>query len=286
MSQLQVYKQDGSLLFDTNYITYGLVKSGYMTFFHYWNRKTLLSAQLDPNNGANWTTTSATTDPRNADAIFGFTVYNAISPIVFLVGAGCLVGSAVSGSTITFYYANTSTSTKYYCFDLMADNIAGSPFLKTYNTAGQCTFNSLQPPLNIIGGVQAPSQGALDQYGRPKTTYAGGANVIRQSTPTQQVDSYVNIALGAAEYAAYLPWSRSCGTFDFLSGGGAQYGMSEGAYGYYGGIAFMFGAAAGTTNSRPSTVGWSAPISFFNLPLDRFPVALVITTAGLPFPYN
>ena len=286
MSKLEVWKTTGEILFNTDLICYGLVKSGYMTFFNYWSRKTLRSAQLDPNNGANWTETTTTSDPRSADAIYGFTVYNCISPIVFLTGPGCLMGSSVSGTTITFYYASTNEATRFYVFDLMADNFAGSTYLKTWDTAGRITFNSLQPPLNIIGAVQAPGQGSLDQFGRPQTTYAGGANRIRQSTPAQQVDSYVNIGLGSEEYAAYLPWSRTCSTFDFLSGGGAQYGMAEGCYGYSGGITFMFGAAAGTTNSRPSTAGWSAPISFFNLPLDRFPVALVIRTSDLIFPYN
>ena len=292
MSQLSVWKDTGEILFDTNLICYGLVKSGYMQFLGAWSRKTLRSTNLDPNDGASWTTSSwQGAENSNNDGIWGFTVYNAISPIVFLTGSGCLVGTSVTGSAVTFYYTCADTSTRFYCFDLMADNIGGSTFLKTYDTAQRITFNSLQPPLNILAAVQPPGPGAVDQFGRPTTTYAGGANRVRGtplSRPTQ-TDSYINIPLGGEEYAAYLPWSRTCGTYDFLAGGttfAAQYGMSEGAYGYAGGITFMFGAAGGTTTSRPNTSGWSAPISFFNIPTDRYPVALVIRTSDLIFPYN
>lgn len=291
MSGLNVYKDTGEILFDTNLICYGLVKSGWMTYLQTWSRKTLRSAQLDPNQGANWFPTNVTYSPaNNADNIYGFTVYNAISPIVFITGSGCLMGTSVSGSTYTFYYNCADANTRFYCFDLMADNFGGSTFLKTYDTSGRITFNSLQPPLNILAAVQPPGQGALDQFGRPKTTYAGGANRTRRvsSGLGQQSDSYIDIGLGGEEYAAYLPWSRSCGTYDFLSGGGSgeQYSMAEGCYGYNGGITFMFGAAAATTSARPTVAGWSAPISYFNLPLDRFPVALVIRTSDLIFPYN
>lgn len=292
MSGLNAYKDTGEILFDTNLISYGLVKSGYMVFLGGWTRKTLRSAQLDPNDGSNWFPSSFVGDTSFADGIWGFTVYNPISPIVFLTGSGCLMGSAVGAGYITYYYANASVNTRFYCFDLMADNFAGSTYLKTWDASGRLTFNSLQPPLNILAAIQAPTPGALDQFGRYTTTYVGGANRIRQSPSgplRAQTDSYIDIALGGEEYAAYLPWSRTCGTYDFLAGGTSlafQYGMAEGCYGYAGGITFMFGASAATTEARPSTQGWSSPISFFNLPIDRYPVALVIRTSDLIFPYN
>ena len=291
MSNLEVWKDTGELLFDTNLISYGLVKSGYMTYQQSWSRKTLRSAQLDPNDGANWFPTNVFYEESTyRDNLYGFTVYNAISPIVFITGSGCLMGSAVSGSTITYFYANADANTRYYCFDLMADTISGTTFLKTWDNTGRITFNSLQPPLNVVAAIQAPGPGSVDQYGRPTTTYVGGANRIRRASTVGscQTDSYVNIALSGEEYAAYLPWSRTCGTYDFLAGSVTQeqYSMAEGVYGYNGGITFMFGAAAGTTSARPSVSGWSSPISFFSLPTDRYPVALVIRTADLIFPYN
>jgi hypothetical protein len=293
MSNLLVYKDTGELLFDTNLISYGLVKSGYMVYLQSWTRKFLKSAQLDPNQGDNWTLTTATSDQGAGDQIYGFTVYNAISPIVFITGSGCLVGSSVSGSSITFYYTNASTSTRFYCFDLMADTLAGSTFLKTWDTTGRITFNSLQPPLNVIAAIQAPGPGGTDAQGRYLTCYAGGYNVQREAQAGSQyackLDSRVDIAIGGDEYAAYLPWSRSVAIND-LWGNNAfpyvAYSGSEGVYGYAGGITFMFGATGGTTQSYPSVSGQTVPASFQNLPTDRYPVALVISTAGLIFPYN
>jgi len=297
MPHLVVKKEDGSLLFDTNNITYGLVKSGYMTYQQAWTRRTLRSAQLDPSDGANWFPSNIQTSLSFADGLWGFTVTNAISPIVFIVGSGTLNGSSVSGSSITFFYSNADTNTKYYCFDLVSDNITGSPYLKTFNSAGRITFNSLQPPLNIAGSYQAPVPGSLDQYGRYGTCYAGGSNRVRQAfynsggiTYVGKVDSYIDIPLTAGvEYAVYLPWSRGGGIGDFMSGGTGTflvYSVLEGAYGRVGGISFMMGASAATTQSTPNNQGWSLYASFFNIPTDRYPVALYITTTNLPFPFG
>jgi hypothetical protein len=289
----KVSKDNGQLLFDTDLICYGLIKSGYMAFQQSWTRRTLRSAQLDPNDGSNWTASVATSGTAGADALYGFTVYNALSPIVFITGSGCQVGSARSGAALTFFYANADSNTKFYCYDLMQDNIPGGPYLKTWTPDRVLTFNSLQPPLNVVGAVQAPGPGGLDRFGRYVTTYSGGYNRHRQSQAeggVTKVDSVVDIGLSAGvEYAAYLPWSRSVGISDMYGGNvfpHTMYSGSEGAYGRVGGISFMFGATGGTTQSYPSTVGYALPYSFFNLPTDRYSVALVITTASLPFPYN
>lgn len=294
---LNAYKDTGEILFDTNLICYGLVKSGYMAYSQSWSRRQLLSAQLDPNDGGNYSPVSVTVDPTHTDGLFGFTVYNAISPIVFIVGTGTLNGTARTGDAVTFYYSNAGTDTKYYCFDLMGDNIAGSTFLKTWDATGRITFNSLQPPLNVIATIQAPTPGSLDGGGRYLTTYVGGYNVERAelgpASPNRRprLDSRVDIALTAGvEYAAYLPWSRTCMINDLFDFTGYQssttYGGQEGAYGRVGGMSFMFGASAGTTWSQLPTPGQSLPCSFRNLPIDRYPVALVIATASLPFPFN
>jgi|SRR5471032_2917919 len=293
MASLQAFKDNGQILFDTSLICYGLVKSGNMAYINSWTRKTLRSAQLDPNDGANWTTTAATASTAFADSMHGFTITNPISPIVFIVGTGCLQGTSVSGGTMTFFYANADASTKFYCFDLMADNMAGTTFLKTYDPAGRITFNSLQPPLNVVGTIQAPGPGSLDRFNRYVTAYTGGYNVQRQLAAGQEVtktDSRVDISIGSGiEYAAFLPWSRGCRINDLFSGNTfafTQYSGAEGAYGRVGGISFMFGAAGGTTQAYPSVAGQAVPCSFENIPTDRYPLALVITTAGLPLPFN
>lgn len=297
MSNLTAYKDTGEILFDTNLISYGLIKSGYMVYLESWIRREYLQNNEDPNNGNNWSPVQIHYDPTHTDTLHGFTVWGWISPICFITGPGCLNGTRINGDgSMTFLYSNAGTSTKFYCFDLMADNLSGSTFLKTWDTAGRITFNSLQPPLNVITSYQAPGPGAVDQYGRPKTTYAGG---YTQSEPElgpaspwrrKRATSRVDIALSAVEYAVYLPWSRSVTFNDFNNFNGffnaSQYGGQEGAYGRFGGISFLFGASAGTNNATINSSGYSAGISFSNLPTDRYPVALVIHTDNLIFPYN
>jgi hypothetical protein len=298
MSSLIVQKDTTELLFDTNFIAYGLVKSGYMSLLAYWTRKTMPNTSLDPNWGGNWTQSTSSSNPNFGDAVYGFTVANAISPIVFITGSGCLVGSAVSGSSITFYYTNATTSTKFFCFDLMADNLPGTTSLKTWTDQGRITFNSLQPPLNVIGAITAPAPGAPTAAGGYYTVYTGGYNRQRQAgtdvpgiSYMPQCESVIDIPLTAGvEYAAYLPWSRSCGINDLFSGSTRpyyRYSGSEGAYGNVGSMSFIMGATAATTMSYPNVgPGVVVPCSFDNLPIDRFPTALIITTATLLFPYN
>lgn len=289
---MKVRKETGELLFDTDYICYGLVKSGYMSYQETWGRRTLRSANLDPNNGANWFPVTVTYNPAHkTDSLYGFTIYNSISPIVFIVGPGCLNGTSISGNALTFHYSNADTSTKFYCFDLMANNIPGSPYLKTWDVNGVMTFNSLQPPLNVVYTIQAPPPPA-PSGGRYWTTYVDGYNYSLNTTANDQYNwsrliSRIDIPLGAGiEYAAYLPWSRSVGIFDAYNLGGSpanmQYGGVEGAFGGVGNMSFIFGASAGTTNAIPPATF----THFFSLPVDRFPVALVIKTNNLPFPFN
>jgi hypothetical protein len=77
---------------------------------------------------------------------------------------------------------------------------------------------------------------------------------------------------------------------DFNSGyqgDAAAYAVLEGAYGRTGGISFMFGASAGTTDSRAMAGGGvPAGISYGSVAIDRFPTALIIQTAALPLPYG
>ncbi len=225
--------------------------------------------------------------------MFGFTVAGAKSPIVFITGSGCLSGVSRSGDSITFIYANADANTKFYCFDLVADNIVGSPYLKTYDDSGNITFNSLQPPLNVIASIKAPGPPSSFN-GWHATTYEGGFNSVRRYSSASSfasIDSIVNIQLSTnSEYAASLQWARSAGVFhkeqEFL--GIYIYSVSEGAFGRVGGISFMFGASGATTNQYNDKPGASPyfPASFRNIPTDRLPLALVIETTGLPFPYN
>jgi len=289
MAGLLVRKEDGTLLFDTQYITHGLVKSGYLQADETWPRKYLRGINLDPNSGASYDDSS-----RAGDQMFSITVGNAVNPICFIVGKGCLQGTARSGNTVKFFYSGGDTSTKAYVFDLMNDNVAGNPpWLKTRRADGSISFNSLQVPLNILYAVQAPGPTALDQYGRYIGPYAGGAwQSVRFQTASvdPQAHYVVDVALpGGVEYAAFLNYSRGCNGYwsANLTGVNPQVvGMSEGAYGRVGGMSFMFGPAGGTTDVALNGIAFSIPGSVAGLPVDTLPVALVIATTVLPFPYN
>lgn len=288
MSKLEAWKDTGELLFNTDLICYGLVKSGYLVADEVWPRKYLRSNNLDPNQGGNWTDSF-----RAGDQMHSVTVQNAQSPIVFIVGKGCLQGTVRTGNTVKFLYSAASTNTRAYVFDLMLDIFAGSTFLKTYTNTGVLTFNSLQPPLNVIAAIQAPAPSGLDQYGRRVSAYAGGTwTFIRGQTAAvdSQAHHTIDVSLVAGvEYAAFLPWSRAATGFlgQALTGVvGTAYGMSEGCYGRTGGISFIFGPAGATTVTYLTGNAYSLPGSFQNLPVDRYPTALVISTANLIFPYN
>ncbi|WP_236188116.1 hypothetical protein [Pseudomonas paraglycinae] len=295
MAGLTVYKDNGQMLFDTTKISYGLVKSGYMTFQQSWSRRQLRSAQLNPTEGANWSPVQNVAQDKG-DNLFGFTLSNARNPIVFLVGSGTLNGSQRAGNNITFLYSNSTAETRYYCFDLMADNIAGTTFLKIYNDDRTLTFNSLQPPLNVVGQYTAPPPDPRTQAGRYFLLYQGGRTQRRQlrmapDYRVPQADCIFDVPLASGvEYAAFLPWSRGSSIMDFNSGyqgDAAAYAVLEGAYGRTGGISFMFGASAGTTDSRAMAGGGvPAGISYGSVAIDRFPTALIIQTAALPLPYG
>ncbi|QXG28010.1 hypothetical protein KTT59_13340 [Pseudomonas viridiflava] len=288
MTSLVVNKDTGELLFDTSRICYGLVKSGYLVAGEVWQRRVLRSITNDPDQGGSYRDST-----RTGDQMFTITVSNPRSPIVFLVGKGCLQGTSISGATMTFHYSASSEATRAYVFDLMADNIAGSPYLKTFTDQGVCTFNSLQPPLNVVAAVQAPAPAPADAWNRRVQPYAGGSwQAIRAQTATVDFQAHfvVDVSLGqGVEYAACLPWSRGAAGYmanEMTNVNAKVIGFSEGAYGRSGGISFMFAPAGATSSIDLSGNQYSIPGALANLPLDRFPQALVVPTANLPFPYN
>jgi hypothetical protein len=277
---LSAYKEDGSLLFDTEKITYGLLKSGYLALLTTWPRLNYRSANLDPNDGSSWSESSY------RDNIFGFSVTGAVAPIVFISGLGVSVGSSRAGDTTTFYYTGATISTKYYYFDSMRDTLTGAG-LKCYSSGGTLTFNSLQCPLNIFETITAPPP-------PPSVIIAGrtawllpyvGATITNTSISPggpPNVLSSVILPLPPGEYAASLPFSRS-----ITMGGRDGYypdmvAAAEGAAGVSNGVRFMFTVAARTTQLLSTTYSEA----FYNIPTDRYPTAMIIRVENLPFPFN
>lgn len=272
-------EQDQSLLFDTEKICYGLRKSGYLQLVAYWPMKNLRSAHLDPNNGANWAESSP------IEPIYGISLSGWASPMAFLVGDGSPCGEILENGIKTLLFVGASGSTKCFVFDLMSDAgpITGMKCFR--ESDGRLSFNSSQPPLNIFASIRAPDPGARVASGSDYryTAYTGGYNSI--SNPGRPVmKSYVDVPLGGGELAAYINFTRSAACNGSNSGlGGFEYGCQEGAFGYSGGVRFMFTIAAVTTQ----TVTGGAPYNYWRqIPIDRFPTALVVRTSGLPFPFN
>lgn len=275
--------QNDNLLFNTSNITYGLVKSGNLSFIENWRRLELRGINLDPSKGSSWTDSS-----RLGDNQYGFSVSNAISPIVFIVGKGVSTGFQISGNTHTYMYAGGDANTKYYCFDLMRDDGVNGPGLKTRDINGNITFNSRQTPLNVVTAITAPVPGALGANGKPLLTYVGGRNErINYQTASQSavVQCIVDIALdGGVEYASFLPWNRGCGCItEGVQGGGSRlFGVSEGSYGRVGGISFIFSPPGRQTEQDYTPYAYT---SYESIPSVR-PTALVIKTTNLPYPFT
>lgn len=283
MPSLNVKKENGELLFSSEKITFGLVKSGFMQLNRMDGYYFPKGVNVDPNQKSSYNYVA------NRYAVHGFTVENASCPIVFIVGRGCLVGTSRNGSTVTFYYNSASTATKFFCFDLMRDTPGLGPYLKTWTDGGVCTFNSLMRPLNVFAAVTAP--GPPQPFSDMTYTHAyngGRYEVIAPGDGNQAPNKgcFFDVEIGGGELAAFLPWSRTARILDgdtSGSGGGTYYGEVEGAYGRQGGITFMFGATTEGTYSKGTAIVGNR---YSNLPVDRFPNALVIQTSNLPFPYN
>ncbi|WP_156333213.1 hypothetical protein [Pseudomonas sp. NBRC 111119] len=277
----QAFKEDGTLLFDIDRISYGLLKSGYLNLVDRWGRHYLRSAQLNPAEEANW----QYIDLR--DPICGITVSGAISPIVFLVGDGKPCGEAISGNVRTLYFQGCTPNTKAFIFDLMRD-VGEKSGMECYDATGRISFTTGMPPLNIIAAVDPP---AINPPVSPNTDtrwtiYAGSQN--EQAGREWSADDYIYpkgavfVPVVAGELAACLTFSRMCGLTQGTYLGVTQVGASEGCGGASGGVRFFFSPSVATTAvySGGSSTAW------FDIPTDRQPQALVIRATDYPFPFR
>lgn len=274
-------EQDQALLFDTEKICYGLVKSGYLQLVEWWPQKFLKSAQLDSTWGGNWAD-----DPNPRQPIFGISLPYWRSPVVFLVGDGSQCGEKIVGGVKTILFVGASTNTKAFVFDLMYDAgpINGVKCFK--ENPWELTFNSGQAPLNIIMSVTPPPYGGPVTGPEGNNAYQGGYRSVEGTNGGAtyfQIKSKVDVPIGAGEFAACLAFSRSCGCIQGRNDGadGSIVGAQEGACGYSGGVRFMFTVSAATT----SAIYGNSYSAWIDMPTLR-PTALVIRTAGLKFPHN
>lgn len=295
---MQAFKENGELLWDTNYICYGLLKSGPLSVVDVWPRFVIKSADLNPNEESSWK------DEPPRQAITGITVYDSISPIAFLVGDGSRCGEIVSGNARTLLFYGTTPDTKAYVFDLMRD-VGDNSGINCYSDAGVLTFTSGMPPLNVAAFVPAPPlddiiPGTQNQQfpNQQYNAFKGGANEdafsgLGEYSPYSKGLGVVQVF--NEEVAAHLTFARSGGvvwgssspvagnTGGISNGPGSTLGAQEGVGGTADGkVRFFFIPAPVTTRTYYSnkTTIW------FDIPRDRNPGALVIKTKQYPYPFR
>lgn len=279
----QAFKEDGTLLFDIDRISYGLLKSGYLDLVDRWGRFYIRSNNLPPNEESSWSYKLF------QDPICGITVTGAISPIVFLVGDGKPCGESVNGNTRTLYFKGCSPNTKAFIFDLMRD-VGERTGMECYDATGRLSFTTGMPPLNIIAAVDPPpiNPPVSPNTDTRWTPYSGGANE-RSGTEWSATDyiqprGAVFVPVVSGELAAYLTFSRICilnEGFD-LGAGTYRTNANEGCGGASGGVRFFFSPAVATTAAQYG----SSYTSWNDIPTDRQPQALVIRATDYPFPFR
>lgn len=292
----QAYKEDGSILFDTKYITYGLRRSGYLSLVSILPRYEIRSVQLDPNDPSSYYLTAP------IDPIFGFSVTGAVAPAVFIEGSGVYIGSSYENGVTTFMFICAGPNTKFFYFDTMRD-FPISAGLKTYadDAANSLTFNSVMVPLDIdySGTFPPPSAEVPGWPGTVTSPFVGSTAAWSRPSGMTAYTSYYTMKLyqpvGPGTYAALTTFSRGyqMGRQDSMGTpveAGADRGLAftyassaiDGAFGGPGGFYFMCCDAP----RAPMNFSIYGAGGFINVPRDRLPNALVVRSDTLPFPYS
>lgn len=296
----QAYKEDGTPLFDTNYLTYGLLASGFLTFQYMGTRWTLASAHLDPTDPGNYRESGPEVP------IFGISVANAIAPICFIEGQGAEMPASTVGNITTFYFQSSGPNTRAYIFDVMRD-FQIQAGIKTFRDTptNELTFNSRLIPMDVDHVVGFPP--VPQPWGsNPRLTigpFEGGS--FAWTRPSGYGDPIAASLFGckrfwglnaAYRYAAHITFSRSYGLgkqdrmgtpieagadrgYSFVSSSSAM----DGAYGVQGGFYFFSVNIANEAMVPTNNFGVT---SYWDVPRNRIPDVLVVRSDILPFPYS
>lgn len=293
------YKEDGSKLFETQYISYGLIRSGYMQYIKSLPTYILRSAQLDPTDESNYRETP------DVDPVYGFSVAGAVAPLVFIEGTGKYVGASYDNGVTTFMYMYASANTKFFYFDTMRNFPIGAGIKTFRDTPGnELSFNSAMVPLDIDHSVFFPPVPPQVHPSLPRFVYVpfeGGSLSWTRPVEGGSYNAYITVKrfwpLGPYRYAAMPTFSRAFGNgrmdsmdipmdpnvsqrgTSFIASGAS----SDGAYGMEGGIMFL---AIDAFRRSYIPVNNFGPMSYWDVPRDRLPQVLVIRSDILPFPYS
>lgn len=277
MSFFRTWDAAGKNLVDSDYVTMGLIKSGYM--------QKITDAQRSARRALN----NDTYDPvPYFDEVYGFTVI-AETPLIYLAGRAVFQQVVRNGNSWTYWYAHASTAARFYVFDRMRDLGSGPAKLRLWTDANVCTLDSGMPFLDINGDLAppAPNLNALG-YGRGysgATTQTGRATAGSGANPDHinnsiLMDSF-SVAVGG-DCAVSLPWSRHVSHTDRF--GGSVISALEGAFGENGNMVFMMATEAGCKINSWTSSGYIN--SFFNIARPRLPTATYIDASTLPIPFG
>jgi len=277
MAHFKTWDASGKNLVDSNYVTMGLIKSGYMTKITDAQRTYKQFINSDEYFPAPY-----------YDAVHGFTV-NAVSPVVFIAGQAVLQQIVRSGNSFTFWYGHASTSVRFYVFDQMQDRGVGPAKIRLWNEESICTLDSSQPFLDINGAMRPPIPAVSSYNG-----YVIGRGYQGASTTTGSVpgpwQNWVGASILKDSWSVYvggdcavsLPWSRVM--FHTDRHGGSFISAREGAFGEGGNLVFMMATEAGAAVNAFPYIGTAN--AFFNIPSSRLPSVTYIDSSTLPIPYD
>lgn len=274
-AKLRTFHPNGTLQMDTERVTMGLLKSGYLEYAY----RAYKLKQPSLNSGS-WVPWTQYDDVHSCG-------FEAVAPVIFLHGPGARVYFNRTGNQWTVYFAGASTQTRFYVFDLMRD-VGTGPALITRDPTGRVTFNSRQWPMNVVANVipagpPPPIGNPTPPGGRFYPAYVGGTFEIlaAQSQYFEWIVSRWHYQMMPGRlYAASLQWSRGA----LMAGGEYTYyrawNVIEGAYGNAGSITFWFTTLPGSRIGEEYLTE-----RFYNVP-TRLSAAQVIDVTDLPFPYQ
>lgn len=272
---LQVWGSDGRIQIDSNFLTYGLVASGYIQEFK--------------PQSTRWTWDK-----------YGFHVNNCVAPVVFIEGGATYYSTMRSGSNWTFYYHPVFTipydpdryrtgwpagmparseSPRYYVFDYMTSNKSRSG-LEVFNPQGKTIFNSDQWPLNIVATTEPPPVQTASKHHPPYARISGWTYNFNPPSNhgTTAARSLSSIGLDSGRrYACNMPWRRGASAY----GGGDNYSVIECVITSGGWLGYTWQVDPFT----PFELSDYDHYAVYNVHLNRV-TSTIIDVTDLPFPFT
>ncbi|WP_312537717.1 hypothetical protein [Stutzerimonas nitrititolerans] len=266
MGFFRTWDETGKNLVDSDYVTFGLIKSGYMTYLTSVERM----QRIYQNNNDYYPTGVF-------DSIHGFSV-TAEAPIVFVSGRAILQQIIRTGNTFTYWYAHASPSARYYVFDPMRDMGPGSAKMRLWDDVGVCTLDTAMPFMDIEGSRTATLPSKVNGVPDGWRGYAGGTTAL---LPNSSLLDLLSIPVGG-DCAVSNQWSRAM--FHTAGNPTVQISAKEGAYGEGGNLVFAMATEAGCHINpfHKAYFTWT----FFDIPTARLPSASYIDASTLPLPFG